>query len=176
MNLIEHYLNHYNTKNDVEFQVLSGVKLNSNNKNYMERVLRMAQTGKIKIQDNLTKNEYYEILANSRVSFNCALQDWGSVTVNEADSLETNVLFPAYRSFPEMFANDHDRLYIPWSIEDASQKLHKLLQQPHPDIGNISHYNDGAIKRTLEIMQLEKKSLCYRSKKDYRNYLNIIKY
>ena len=63
----------------------------------------MEKEGTLKIYENLKKDEYYEILADSRVLFNCALQDWVSNTVSEADSLGTNVLFPAYRSFPETF-------------------------------------------------------------------------
>jgi hypothetical protein len=85
--------------------------------------------------------------------FNCALQDWVSNTVSEADSLGCNVLYPAYRSFPETFANDHSRLYVPWSIEDALNKLEILLTWQHPRMGQISNRNDGTIDRVLDIMQ-----------------------
>jgi len=84
--------------------------------------------------------------------FNCALQDWVSNTVSEADSLGCNVLYPAYRSFPETFANDHTRLYVPWSLEDAITKLEKLLDAAHPSMGRISDHNDGTIDRIIDIM------------------------
>ena len=84
--------------------------------------------------------------------FNCALQDWVSNTVSEADALGTNVLFPAYRSFPETFANDHTRMYVPWSMEDAMDKLENLLSKPSPSMGKISDWTDGTIDRMLDIM------------------------
>ena len=47
----------------------------------------MEKEGTLKIYENLKKDEYYKILADSRVLFNCALQDWVSNTVSEADAL-----------------------------------------------------------------------------------------
>jgi hypothetical protein len=87
------------------------------------------------------------------VLFNCALQDWVSNTVSEADALGCNVLYPAYRSFPETFANDSHRLYVPWSIDDAENKLTPLLQEPHHNMGLISEWTDGTIDRIVDIMQ-----------------------
>nr|MBC8435395.1 glycosyltransferase [Pseudomonadota bacterium] len=95
---------------DVEFAICCGGPLRSNNKVYVDQARLMEKQGTLKIYENLKKNEYYNILADSRVLFNCALQDWTSNTVSEADSLGTNVLFPAYRTFPEVFANDETRL------------------------------------------------------------------
>lgn len=85
--------------------------------------------------------------------FNCALQDWVSNTVSEADALGCNVLYPAYRSFPETFANDPDRLYVPWSIDDAENKLTNLLENPHHNMGLISDWTDGTIDRVIDIME-----------------------
>ena len=85
--------------------------------------------------------------------FNCALQDWTSNTVSEADALGCNVLFPAYRSFPEIFANDHTRMYIPWSKEDAINKLQPLIDSPHKDLGKISDWTSATIDRYIDIMQ-----------------------
>jgi len=97
------------------------------NKIYIDRARQMEKEGTLTIYENLKKNQYYNILADSRVLFNCALQDWTSNTVSEADSLGCNVLFPGYRTFPEVFANDETRLYVPWSGRDAMEKLKKLL-------------------------------------------------
>jgi hypothetical protein len=85
--------------------------------------------------------------------FNCALQDWTSNTVSEADALGCNVLFPAYRSFPEIFANDHTRMYVPWSKDDAVLKLWQLLSKQHPGQGKISDWTDATIDRYIDIMQ-----------------------
>ena len=94
----------------VEFAICSGGPLRSNNSFYVDEARYLAKQGILTINENLKKNEYYKILADSRVLFNCALQDWVSNTVSEADALGANVLFPAYRSFQETFANDHTRM------------------------------------------------------------------
>jgi hypothetical protein len=175
MDLIEKYHKEYDS--EVEFQILGGGKLRSNNDDYMTRTRQMSQDGKLRVQENLLKDEYYEILANSRVLFNCALQDWVSNTVSEADTFGTNVLYPAYRSFPETFGNDADRLYIPWSLDDACRRLSKLLERQHPNTGKISDYQDGTIDRTVDVLQQMGTSLDYlRKGTDYRKYTTESKF
>jgi hypothetical protein len=174
MDLIEAWNERYPSK-DVEFVVCSGGELKSNNDSYMARTRKMVEDGKLVIYDNLDKNKYYEIINDSRVVFNCALQDWVSNTVSEADALGCNVLYPAYRSFPETFANDPDRLYIPWSIDDAINKLDNLLKKAHPNMGKISDYTDGTIDRICDI--LEGKGEKYlRISSDYRKHTREAKY
>jgi hypothetical protein len=136
----------------VEFCIYSGGELRSNNPEYVTRARAMEAAGKLKIYDNISKNEYYAHLNNTRVLFNCALQDWVSNTVSEADTLGCNVLYPAYRSFPETFANDPNRLYIPWSIDDAYHKMQNLLQDPHHNMGLISDWNNGTVDRIVDIV------------------------
>ena len=138
---------------DIEFAVLQGGPLRSNNQRYITRARELEARGVLKIYENLKKNEYYNIVNDSRVLFNCALQDWTSNTVSEADALGANVLFPAYRSFPEIFANDHTRMYVPWSKDDATDKLEVLLAAPHKDIGKISNWTSSTIDRYIDIMQ-----------------------
>ena len=124
---------------------------------------------------DLDKNEYYDILNDSRLLFNCALQDWVSNTISEGDTLGCNVLYPAYRSFPETLANDHERMYIPWSIEDAINKMEILLKKPHVNMGKISNYTDKTIDRICDI--LEGKGEKYlRMSSDYRKYVRESKY
>jgi hypothetical protein len=137
----------------ITFAVFQGGPLRSNNPRYIERARKMAEDGKLEIHENLSKNQYYHLLNDTRVLFNCALQDWVSNTVSEADTLGANVLYPAYRSFPETFANDLRRLYVPWSMDDAERKLYHLLEKPHPHIGAISDWNNGTIDRAVDIMQ-----------------------
>lgn len=174
MDLIEEYFKR-NPRANTEFCVCSGGKLRSNSDSYMKRTRKMEESGKLIIYENLEKNQYYDILNDSRVVFNCALQDWVSNTVSEADALECNVLYPAYRSFPETFANDHTRLYIPWSLEDAITKLETLLKKAHPQVGKISSYNDGTIDRICDI--LEGKGEKYlRMSTDYRKHTKESKY
>jgi len=152
MDLIEMY-RAQGRHRDVEFAVFCGGReLRSNNPEYIQRAEAMEQAGTLKIYDGLMKNTYYELLNDSRVLFNCALQDWVSNTVSEADTLGCNVLYPAYRSFPETFANDPNRLYVPWSIDDAFTKLELLLDQPHHNMGLISAWNNGTVDRVVDII------------------------
>lgn len=137
---------------ETEFAICQGGPLRSNNDYYVKEAKYLEKKGLLTIHENLKKNDYYNILADSRVLFNCALQDWTSNTVSEADALGCNVLFPAYRSFPEVFANDHTRLYVPWSQEDAMAKLELLLSKPSPSMGQISDWTNGTIDRMLDIM------------------------
>jgi hypothetical protein len=137
--------------------------------------MRLQDEGKLKVYEDLDKNMYYTLLNDTRVLFNCALQDWVSNTVSEADALGCNVLYPAYRSFPETFANDHERMYIPWSIEDAIHKMHGLLTNQHHNMGKISDWTDGTIDRIVDILE-GKGEKWLRDSVDYRKYSREAKY
>jgi hypothetical protein len=137
---------------DVSFAVFSGGPLRSNNPDFVKRARKMSDEGTLQIFENLSKNDYYALVNDSRVLFNCALQDWVSNTVSEADTLGCNVLYPAYRSFPETFADDPNRLYVPWSIDDAYHKMQNLLRESHHNMGLISDWNDGTVDRICDIL------------------------
>ena len=173
MDLIEMW--HAQGPYPVEFAVFSGGPLRSNNTEYIDRARAMEAEGKLKIYDGLDKNDYYNLLNDTRVLFNCALQDWVSNTVSEADTLGCNVLYPAYRSFPETFANDPNRMYIPWSIDDAYMKLRNLLEQPHHNMGLISDWNNGTIDRIVDILEGNGEQW-NRSGNRYRDYVPHDKY
>lgn len=174
MDVIDAWHNRY-PGSDVEFAVCSGAKLKSNNDSYMQRTRDMQAAGSLTIFEDLNKNDYYNIVNDSRVVFNCALQDWVSNTVSEADALGCNVLYPAYRSFPESFANDHTRMYIPWSIEDALDKLESLLAAPSANMGKISNWNNGTVDRICDIIE-GKGEQWLRMSTDYRKHTHESKY
>jgi hypothetical protein len=159
----------------VEFAIFSGAKLKSNNDSYMKRTRDLQERGLLTIYEDLSKNDYYNLLSDSRVLFNCALQDWVSNTVSEADTLGCNVLYPAYRSFPETFSNDYERLYVPWSIDDAIRKLMPLLKEPHINMNNISRWTDGTIDRIVDILE-GKGEQWKRMSTDYRKHTRESKY
>ena len=173
MDLAERY---QKTNSDVTFAIFSGGPLRSNNPAYVTRAREMAESGLLEIHENLSKNDYYALVNDSRVLFNCALQDWVSNTVSEADTLGCNVLYPAYRSFPETFANDPDRLYIPWSEDDACGKLNNLLAHPHHNMGLISDWNNGTIDRIVDIITNNHKDQWDRSGNRYRDHVAKAKY
>ena len=174
MDLIEMYLaqgRHRYT----EFAIFSGGPLRSNDQSYIQRARELESKGHLRIYENLSKNDYYQLLNNTRVLFNCALQDWVSNTVSEADTLGCNVLYPAYRSFPETFANDPHRLYVPWSIDDAFHKLENLLDAPHHNMGLISDWNNATVDRIIDIINGEGEQW-NRSGSKYRNFVSESKY
>jgi len=173
MDLAEQY---QSANSDVTFAIFSGGPLRSNNPEYVKRAREMAAAGKLEIHENLDKNTYYALLNDSRVLFNCALQDWVSNTVSEADTLGCNVLYPAYRSFPETFANDPERLYIPWSIDDACNKLTGLLNAPHHNMGLISDWNNGTVDRIVDIITGNDAERWARTDIRYRDHVSRAKY
>ena len=174
MDLIEAW--YANTNNpQVEFALFSGSKLKSNDNSYMARTRDLQSRGLLTVYEDLSKNEYYALLNDTRVLFNCALQDWVSNTVSEADTLGCNVLYPAYRSFPETFANDHARLYVPWSLEDAMSKLTILLDKPSANMGKISNWTNGTVDRIVDILEGTGEQW-NRSMNNYRKHTHESKY
>ena len=163
MDLAERF---YEIDPEVEFAVFCGhPELKSNNQAYVDRALTLQNhtnrfgTANFSVYTGLKKDEYYSLLADSRVLFNCALQDWVSNTVSEADTMGCLTLFPAYRSFPEVFANNHNHLYVPWSVDDAVEKLKRMFTAIDNNdvsmynLGKISDYQNGTIDRTLDVLE-----------------------
>lgn len=169
----------YKTRPEVEFAVFSGhPALKSNNKNHLEfaKYLENSGTANFKVYTGLKKNDYYELLADSVVLFNCALQDWVSNTVSEADTFGTLTLYPAYRSFPEVFANNAKNMYIPWSVDDAAERLEKMFMQPASySTGSVSDWQDGTIDRTLDVFE-GKGDEWARNSNDYRKHVAKAKF
>ena len=166
MDLAEEY---YKIDPTVEFAIFCGhPELKSSDPEYVERAMALQggerndgwpeRKANFKIYTGLKKDDYYNLLADSKVLFNCALQDWVSNTVSEADSFGTLTLYPAYRSFPEVFANNGRHLYVPWSMEDCVGKLSNMFDDINTgnlseyNIGKISDYQNGTIERTLKVL------------------------
>ena len=164
MDLAEAY---YKIDPDVEFAIFCGhPELKSNDPRYVKRAMDLqdawdlgkTKTANFRVYTGLKKNDYYNLLADSKVLFNCALQDWVSNTVSEADTMGTLTLYPAYRSFPEVFANNGKHLYVPWSMEDCVSKLSNMFDDIRTgnlseySIGKISDYQNGTIERTLKVL------------------------
>jgi hypothetical protein len=66
-------------------------------------------------------------------------------------------------------------MYIPWSIDDALDKLEKLLKKPSELMGKISDYNDGTIDRICDILE-GKGDTMLRMSTDYRKHTRESKY
>ena len=159
----------------VVFSLLSGGPLRSNAKASLMRARMLQAQGLLEIHENLPKNTYYQLLNDTRVLFSSSLQDWTSNVSSEADTLGANLLFPAYRSFPEVFGNDHTRLYVPWSLTDAQSKLIPLLETPHPQMGKLSDWTNKTIHRMVDIMRGDGENW-RRDSVDYRRHTVTSKY
>ena len=180
MDLAETY---YKVDPRVEFAIFCGhSELKSNDQTYVDRAyeLQMSNRANFKVYTGLKKNEYYNLLADTQVLFNCALQDWVSNTVSEADALGALTLFPAYRSFPEVFANNPNHLYVPWSVDDALEKLKRMFVSIDNgtlwkyNMGKISDYQNGTIDRTIDSILTEDANR--RDRTTFRKYVARNKY
>ena len=138
-----------------EFAICTGAAtLKSNNNDYVIRAKQMQNDGLLTIYEGLKKSEYYDILANSRVQFNCALQDFVSNTLNESGALGTITLAPAYLSFPEALFNNEAQLYIPWSINDAIERLANIFENPPlKDVAKPAEYHDLTLDRVIDVFE-----------------------
>ena len=101
----------------------------------------------------------------------------------------TITIYPAYRSFPEVFTNNPNHLYIPWSQEDALAKIDKAfltigyheygnndkVYDNYYQLGKISDWQDGTIDREIDIWQGNGEQWA-RNGLDYRTHLAKDKY
>ena len=81
---------------------------------------------------NLRKADYFYVLANSTVLFNCADQDFVSFALLDALAYGCQPLCPDYLTFPAVLHYDKSYLYERGNLADAQTKLHALLQTLPP--------------------------------------------
>lgn len=154
MDLVEH-VRRNKLMEDYTFEVCTGATaLRSNLPGAVDRAYAMERAGMLVIHEDLDKAAYYAILKDSRVQFNCALQDFVSYTLLEASALGTPSLLPAYLSMPEAVFNNDVQLYCPWSIEDAVRKLLALTKTPPPRevVAMPSNHHGATFDRMFNIM------------------------
>lgn len=115
----------------------SAVKLRSNNPHMLEeaRAFEHTHRGRFEIREGLSKEEYYAILCESKVQFNCARQDWVAITLLEAIVAGCFPIYGHYRSFPETFLHSatytfaymDDFLTLNQEVEGAAAKIVEIL-------------------------------------------------
>jgi glycosyltransferase involved in cell wall biosynthesis len=69
----------------------------------------------------LSKEDYYQMLRNAAIQFNCASQDYVSWTLLEASAFGCDLAYPNFRSFPECVPPS--RLYRYLDVADALRVL-----------------------------------------------------
>lgn len=100
------------------------------------------------IKVNLTKDEYYDELQKSKIQFNSSLQDYVSWTLLESVIFGNDIVYPNFRSFPEII--ESDRLYKAFDYYDAVRVLEYAILYPkeHYDIAirsNVGRQAEGFI-------------------------------
>lgn len=118
---------------DVKFVVCtSSPKLRSNDQRAVPALMNLIAKYPlhVELRENLTKEEYYAVLCESKVQFNCASQDFVAITLLESSVAGCWPVYPYFRSFPETFL---------WQ--------HPLYMYQHLDVGN-------AVDRLLQVLVL----------------------
>lgn len=107
-------------------------KLRSNNNDLLVLLdkVRNRRINNVILKENLTKKEYYLELALAKVQFNCASQDFISIALLEAVVAGCYPIYPKVRSFPEAFYNEEQYMYPMFSIDDAVEKIRKIILSP----------------------------------------------
>ncbi len=106
---------------------------------------------RFKLLANLTKEEYYNELAECKIQFNSSLQDYVSWTVIEATIFGADIVYPNFRSFKEFIPKD--RLYTPFDCTNAVQVIENAMNnlREHIEIGwksDIGRRLEGYIMAT----------------------------
>lgn len=103
----------------------------------------------VKVMEGLTKCEYYDLLSQAAVQFNCASQDFVSWTLLEATHFGCAPVYPDYLSFPETL--DERFLYQCKNVESAVELVLKYINTVGWECCVYETF-DGSAYRMLNIM------------------------
>ena len=111
------------TNEDWEWIVTSGHSEIKSNDNFIkEAIISLAEKNpRFKIETGITKERYYDLLAESKICFNSSLQDYVSWTVIEASTFNCYPVTPNFRSFTEILPEEN--MYKAFNINSAVETL-----------------------------------------------------
>jgi glycosyltransferase involved in cell wall biosynthesis len=141
-----------NENADIDFVIATGGATLRGEPSAIDRANQLLIDNKLKISVNLTKEQYYDLLVNSRAHINTGRQDWISVTLLEASALGTPSLCPAFRSFPEALNNNEKQMFVPWSLDDCAIKLLDLVDNGCDNVEYASKIHDDSMNRTIDVL------------------------
>lgn len=101
----------------------SSKKIRSNADYLVEQIKDAEDEGVIRLFTEMSKEGYYRLLLDSKVQFNCALQDWVSFTLLEAVTFGCFPVYPMRRSFPQALQHVPEFLYRPGDVDDAIDRI-----------------------------------------------------
>lgn len=126
---------------DWTFTITSGGFFRSNVLDFIEEIKEYAKKEKrFILKENISKDDYYKELCESKIQLNTSYQDYVSWTVIESTYCGCDICYPNFRSFPEFI--NKDRLYNPFEIESALNILQRCISnsRTHYHIPNISNF------------------------------------
>jgi hypothetical protein len=108
------------------------------------------------IVDTSKKKDYYELLANAKVQFNCALQDWVSWTLLEAITFECFPVYPIWRDFPYELEEVPESLYEKGNVGEAVERIRHGLDSRFPyALDKRVHYHNATWPTFIKLMNLQ---------------------
>ena len=140
----------------LKFVVCTGRKdLMGTDTNAIAEAKQLESKGVLNIQRNLSKQDYFRILADSKVQFNCASQDWVSFTLLEALTFGCQPVYPSHRSFPETLYYSQAALYTPNDIQGAESRIRSVTSGycDFLDTDKVLEYHDGTLDRIANIIK-----------------------
>lgn len=124
------------TDESVRFLVCTGSEtLRSDKPELVLRAKNMAEKypARFVILENLSKEDYFQLLQKVKVQFNCADHDYVSYTLLEASFFGAAPLYPRYLTFPDALEHRAMHLYRKGDIASALEKLQCLLELKDKD-------------------------------------------
>lgn len=100
--------------------------------------------GRFRVHEGLQKEEYYAILCDSKIQFNCASQDFVSLTLMESSVAGCYPVYPYFRSFPDALQRDMSHLYQHLDRRDALRLLNRVTEL------DDSHWSPEACRKRCE--------------------------
>jgi len=138
----------------VNFLVTTSAPRMTSNSPRLASVLRAAVAdGLIELREGITKEEYYQCLAESTVHLNTADQDFISYALLESTTFGCAPVFPYFRSFPEVLRYDSRYLYPKGYADEAAKLILSHLDTAHPvSVDWIPRRFDRSVSRMVNIM------------------------
>jgi glycosyltransferase involved in cell wall biosynthesis len=116
---------------EVEFVVCTSAPKMRSNSTYLLHRLEVAKSHipQLTVKEGLTKEEYYNELANAKVQLNTANQDWVSFTLLEAAVAGCVPIYPYFRSFPEALWRNSSFLYPKRDLIGCADSILRVLRR-----------------------------------------------
>lgn len=143
---------------DISFVATTSASDIRSNDSYIEKMLNVTKNSGnvVEFRVNQTKEQYYKTLLESKVQFNCALQDFVSWTLLEALTCQCLPVYPYFRSFPEVLPAKF--LYTQDNAEHAADLIIRNVDNfedvtvNSPEIEVIIKTFDDSWKRMYDFM------------------------